>query len=186
MECAAPLSYLVTQAFKPIPDYRFQECRVRPLCHRHGSPANLAGTNNSYQQPLVCDCGNRECDFQAWCLLPGVNCRPVVSDCGSFKQKRGAIGFSLGEHCPDYARHLVGQRNRRHLNALAGGKLRQPRVEAVRLFHPLLQDGMSTLDEELAQISVSAPLGISQCLLAAGGVFLQAPRPTRQQTLGPS
>jgi hypothetical protein len=43
MECAAPLSYLVWQAFKPIPHYRFQECRVRPLCHRHGSPANLAG-----------------------------------------------------------------------------------------------------------------------------------------------
>ena len=43
MECAALLSYLVTQAFKPIPGYRFQECRVRPLCHRHGSPANLAG-----------------------------------------------------------------------------------------------------------------------------------------------
>jgi hypothetical protein len=42
MECAALLSYLVTQAFKPIPDYRFQERRVRPLCHRHGSPANLA------------------------------------------------------------------------------------------------------------------------------------------------
>jgi hypothetical protein len=42
MECAALLS-LVTQAFKPIPGYRFQECRVRPLCHRHGSPANLAG-----------------------------------------------------------------------------------------------------------------------------------------------
>ena len=30
---------------------------------------------------------------------------------------------------------VVGQGNRRHLNALAGGELRQPRVEAVRLFH---------------------------------------------------
>jgi hypothetical protein len=25
MECAAPLSYLVTQAFKPFPNYKFQE-----------------------------------------------------------------------------------------------------------------------------------------------------------------
>jgi hypothetical protein len=70
MECAALLSYLVTQAFKPIPNYRFQECRVRPLCHRHGSPANLAGKSNmSYQPPLVCNCGNRVSDFQAWCLF---------------------------------------------------------------------------------------------------------------------
>src|SRR5260370_11657592 len=43
MECAALLSYLITQAFKPFPVFRFQERRVRPLCHRHGSPANLAG-----------------------------------------------------------------------------------------------------------------------------------------------
>ena len=88
MECAALLSYLVTQAFKAFPGYRFQECRVRPLCHRHGSPANLAGKSNiSYQSPLVCDCGNRECDFQAWRLSPGVNCRPVVSSCGKFQSK---------------------------------------------------------------------------------------------------
>jgi hypothetical protein len=33
MECAALLSFLVRQAFKPIPDHRFQECRVRPLYH---------------------------------------------------------------------------------------------------------------------------------------------------------
>ena len=47
----------------------------------------------------------------------------------------------------------------------------QPRVEAVRLFHPLLQDGMSALHKELAQIPVPAPLGISQRLLATGEVF---------------
>ena len=128
-------------------------------------------SNNSYQPPLVCDCGNRECDFQAWRLLPGVNCRPVVSNFGSFNQKWRPIGFSLGEHRPDHARHLVGQGNRRHLNALPGGELSQPGVEAVRLFHPLLQHGMSTLDEELAQISVPAPAGVSQCLLATGGML---------------
>ena len=34
----------------------------------HGSPANLAGNHNFCQQssPLVCDCGNRGSDFQAW------------------------------------------------------------------------------------------------------------------------
>jgi hypothetical protein len=63
---------------------------------------------------------------------------------------------------------LFGQGNRRHLYALPGGELSQPRVEAVRLFHPLLQHGMSTLDGELAQISVPAPAGVSQCLLPTG------------------
>jgi len=31
------------------------------------------------QQPTVCDCGNRVCDFQAWRSLPDGNCRPVAS-----------------------------------------------------------------------------------------------------------
>jgi hypothetical protein len=31
MECAALLSYLVTRAFEPIPNHRFQEYRVRPF-----------------------------------------------------------------------------------------------------------------------------------------------------------
>ena len=40
------------------------------------------------------------------------------------------------------------------------------------MFHPLLQDGMSTLDEELTRdICSRACLYQRQCLFAAGGVF---------------
>ncbi len=87
-------------------------------------------SKNSSQSPLVCN----------WIAnaisKPGIFCQASIADhlfsnCCSFNQKRRAIGFTLGQHRPDHPRHLVGQRNRRHLNALAGGELSQPRVQAV-------------------------------------------------------
>ena len=63
-----------------------------------------------------------------------------------FQPKAEGDRLLLWRASPDHARHLVGQGNRRPLNALAGGELSQPHVETVRLFHPLLQDGMSTLE----------------------------------------
>jgi hypothetical protein len=71
MECAALLSYLVTQAFKPFPNHRFQGRRVRPSCHRHVSPANLAGkpTNprpflNAVPLPMAAIVANRDASLQ--------------------------------------------------------------------------------------------------------------------------
>ena len=162
----------MTQAFEPLPNYRFKSAGF-DCC------AIVMDRQQTWQENQAFLISRR------WSVIVGIAnaiskpgvfgqssiCRPVVSNCGSFNQKWRAISFSFGEHCPDYARHLVGQRNRRHLNALAGGKLNQPHVEAVRLFHPLLQDGMSPLCEELAQISVPAPLDVSQRLRAASGVF---------------
>ena len=93
------------------------------------SPANLAGTSKlRSSSSLVCRCGNRVSDFQAWRFVPGVICRP--SGCDYLWCCRRAISLSFKQNGPGHARHLVGQRHGRHPLALAGCEINQPRTQA--------------------------------------------------------
>ncbi len=80
MECAALLSYLVTQAFKPIPGYRFQECRVRPFL-----PSSWFASKPGRNRKTLLS--RRWSAIDAWHLLPGVNCRPLVFKLLQFQSK---------------------------------------------------------------------------------------------------
>ena len=152
MEYAAPPSYLVTRPLKAVSGYRFRERRDRPLCHLMVRQQTWQGLKSQITQPspLVCGCGNRGSDFQVWRSLPGVICRPVISRSGSLGQQWRAICFALGQYRPSHASHLIGQCNGRHLSALTGCELGQPRAQAGRLLGLLQQDRMCSLHKELS------------------------------------
>ena len=104
MECAARSSYLVMQPWKALPNYRFRERRVRPLCHLSSSPADLAE--------------NHQLGSSCWSVDVGIAnaiSKPALSQASSAGQLRCSctdydrwpIGFILGEHGPGHTRQLI-------------------------------------------------------------------------------
>src|SRR5579859_3955133 len=126
---------------------------------------NLKSSNPS--SSLVCKCGNRFSDFQAWRFVPGVMCRP--SGCCCLCLQLRPICLSFPQNCPSDTRHLVGQSDCRHLRSLARRQTFQPGTEDGILLGPALQHRMCSLQEQFSQILVTTPPSPGELLLASGG-----------------
>ncbi len=181
-ECAAPSCFLVTLPLRAFSCYRFSGApgsTVFAISWFASKPGrNLqtqisrrwtadVGIASAISKPSACDCFKRR----------------------QFQSKAEDDRLLPWTRLPRPCAPSRSQRNHRRLNTLAGGELSQP--EAVRLFHPLLQDGISIPYEELAQISVPASADIGQYVLATverspGATPNQAanPRPFSWRWLG--
>src|ERR1700761_5053081 len=92
-------------------------------------------------QPLVCRCGNRGGDFQAWHSLPGIICRPVVSSGGRYLSPLASTAHDMRASL--LARPTTATfRWTRDVSCLSHSN------ETGRLFHPLLQYRMRSMYEE--------------------------------------
>ena len=99
----------------------------------------------------------RQCRCSAPCLLCRLNGNPSIS-------------FFPGDHCPKRPCGLVGNRDRRNVHGSPREQLLQPRPWCYILAEARSDDGSGPMDQQCAQIAITALADPADVLLAAAGM----------------